>query len=331
MKHLTLLLCLLVSEFSISANPLERMIRLMINAESSLLMCRNHIIYGNLTAASQELLKGYRMLDSLSNDSNIQSYPFYLRRLAEMRREANTLQNQINNGGEIVLENDLSEMQSMAIEEEAEAEIEEENPVYPQMEDLLYQIGSLISDTSKMSERIKLLTEDKKSLTKELANYTNGVFFGLGFGYNYYVNGPYSFYLKPDSSLGRFGKTNGMSFILSGFIAYKISPKHSVIFNVPLGDITNREDYRIGLFNKKIAGGLGYGYNMGNISIVGIVNLSPYESIEYDLVSEEKFEGDRYTMIDIQNYPTSTRYSPSFTFGLSYNFIAPEKFLFNGF
>ena len=50
------------------------------------------------------------------------------------------------------------------------------------------------------------------------------------------------------------------------------------------------------------------------------MNISPYESIEKELLSEEKFDMEKYTKIDPRDYPSTTRYSPSFTIGFSYNF-----------
>ena len=50
------------------------------------------------------------------------------------------------------------------------------------------------------------------------------------------------------------------------------------------------------------------------------MNISPYESIERELLRDEKFDLEKYTKIDPHDYPSTTRYSPSFTVGFSYNF-----------
>ncbi len=123
------------------------------------------------------------------------------------------------------------------------------------------------------------------------------MFFGIGFGFNYFTSSPPKYYVKNDSTIGEYGNENGLSFILSGFMAYKIKEKHSLIFNVPLGDVTNREEFKIGLFNQKMAGGIGYGRNLGNVSLIFIMNISPYESIEKELLLEEKFDMEKYTKI----------------------------------
>lgn len=186
---------------------------------------------------------------------------------------------------------------------------------------LRHKLELLIRDTVLMQVRYSELQHKNIALQKELDRYKNGVFFGLGFGFNYFLNSPPNYYVASDSSLGKYGNESGISFILSGFIAYKIKEKHSLIFNVPLGDLTNRDEFKIGVFNQKMAGGIGYGRNLGDVSIICIVNISPYDQIEYEVLKDEQFEMAKYTPIDPADYPSSTHYSPSFTVGFSYNFI----------
>jgi hypothetical protein len=192
--------------------------------------------------------------------------------------------------------------------------------------DLTRQIELLQRDTLDLRREIIDLTAENVELSAELFRFKNGVFFGIGFGFNYFTTSPPKYYVKSDSTLGVYGNLNGLSFILSGFMAYKIREKHSLIFNVPLGDVTDREEFKIGLFNQKMAGGIGYGRNLGNVSLIFIVNISPYASIEEDLLEGEKFEYEKYTKIIPEDYPSSTRYSPSFTIGFSYNFKANTFF-----
>jgi len=182
------------------------------------------------------------------------------------------------------------------------------------------QIELLQRDTVDLNKEIQSLQTENMELDNELKKYKNGVFFGIGFGFNYFTSSPPKYYVKNDSTIGEYGNENGLSFILSGFMAYKIKEKHSLIFNVPLGDVTNREEFKIGLFNQKMAGGIGYGRNLGNVSLIFIMNISPYESIEKELLLEEKFDMEKYTKINPSDYPSTTRYSPSFTVGFSYNF-----------
>jgi hypothetical protein len=182
------------------------------------------------------------------------------------------------------------------------------------------KIELLERDTLDLNKEIADLRLENKELDGELKQYKNGIFFGIGFGFNYFTSSPPKYYIRNDSSIGEYGNENGLSFILSGFMAYKIKEKHSLIFNVPLGDVTNRDEFKIGLFNQKMAGGIGYGRNLGNVSIIFIMNISPYEYLEKELLMEEKFEMDKYTKIDPRDYPSTTRYSPSFTIGFSYNF-----------
>lgn len=185
---------------------------------------------------------------------------------------------------------------------------------------LQQKIELLQRDTTNLGKEILDLKEENKELKTELTRFKHGVFFGLGFGFNYFVNSPPKYYVTSDSSIGEFGSENGLSFILSGFMAYKVNEKHSLIFNIPLSDVTNREEFKIGLFNQKMAGGLGYGRNLGNVSLIFIMNVSPYNVLEKELLKDEKFEYEKYSLINPSDYPSTTKYSPSFTLGFSYNF-----------
>lgn len=185
---------------------------------------------------------------------------------------------------------------------------------------LQQKIELLQRDTSSLGKEILDLKEENTGLKTELQRFKNGVFFGLGFGFNYFVNSPPKYYVTSDSTIGEYGSESGLSFILSGFMAYKVNEKHSLIFNVPLSDVTNREEYKIGLFNQKMAGGLGYGRNLGNVSLIFIMNVSPYNVLERELLEEEKFQYEKYSLVNPSDYPNTTKYSPSFTLGFSYNF-----------
>ena len=122
-------------------------------------------------------------------------------------------------------------------------------------------------------------------LGNELRQYKNGVFFGIGFGFNYFTSSPPKVLRQKRQHDRGVRKREWLELsFLSGFMAYKIKEKHSLIFNVPLGDVTNREEFKIGLFNQKMAGGIGYGRNLGNVSLIFIMNISPYESIEKELL-----------------------------------------------
>lgn len=183
------------------------------------------------------------------------------------------------------------------------------------------RLEELRLDTQEMMISIRDLRRENAELREELYRFKHGVFFGIGFGFNYFLSSPPNYYLKTDSTIGVYGNESGMSFILSGFMAYKINEKHSLIFNVPLGDITNRDEFKIGLFNQKMAGGIGYGRNLGNVSIIGIINISPYDKIELEVVEDEKFRDGKFSKVDPSDLPSTTYYSPSFTIGFSYNFV----------
>lgn len=183
-------------------------------------------------------------------------------------------------------------------------------------------------DTIRWSERCKKAKENEakwkyqtKAMEKKLKLYEHGTYWGLSLGFNYFLNNPPNYYIKPDSTIGTIGSPKGISFLVSAIVGYKFNEKNSFIFNVPLGDFTRNSQNAIGLFNQKLAGGLGYGYHISGVAVIGIINISPYEKLAPELLDGKKIEGDVYSKIDLKDYPTSTAYSPSFTLGMSYNFV----------
>lgn len=183
-------------------------------------------------------------------------------------------------------------------------------------------------DTIRWSDRCRKAKENEtrsknqtKLLEKRLKSYEHGTYWGLSLGFNYFLNNPPNYYIKPDSTIGTIGTPKGLSFLVSAIVGYKFNERHSFIFNVPLGDFTRNSQNAIGLFNQKLAGGLGYGYHISGVAIIAILNISPYEKLAPELLDGKKIEGDVYSKIDLNNYPTSTAYSPSLTLGMSYNFV----------
>ncbi|MBT8327362.1 MAG: hypothetical protein KJP21_06540 [Bacteroidia bacterium] len=172
---------------------------------------------------------------------------------------------------------------------------------------------------------VRLEELEEKEDSKGLA--FNNMQLGLSFGFNYYTNAPKGYFIQADSSIGIFGESKGYSGMLSALLGYKISKKHSILVNIPLGDLSGNASQAIGVFNKKIAGGLGYGYNIQNLSIIGVINMFPYEELAYDVVSDKKYEGEPYTILDISDLPKQSKVSPSLTVGICYNFLKPKNFL----
>jgi hypothetical protein len=194
------------------------------------------------------------------------------------------------------------------------------------------QVFDLMRDTMLLAEQLRrtqLQTVEmhlkNEELRKRLRKYEQGAFAGLSFGFNFFFNQAPQYYVKQDSTLGVYGNRRGMSFIISGVLGYKINEKHSILFNVPLQDFTADSQNAIGLFNKRMAGGLGYGMNLQQLTFMAIINISPYERLETDLLEGHKFqEQEVMSRLDLSNLPVSQAYSPSFTIGVSYNFL--ERF-----
>lgn len=191
------------------------------------------------------------------------------------------------------------------------------------------QLFDLMRDTMLLNERLRRmeyrnleLITSNQGLKDKLRKYEKGVFGGLSFGFNLFFNQAQQYYVQSDSTLGVYGKSNGVSFIISGVLGYKINERHSIIFNVPLQDFTGDSQTAIGLFNQRMAGGLGYGLNLQQLSFIAILNISPYHKVETDLLAEHKFAEERVMQkLEVENLPSTQAYSPSFTIGVSYNFL----------
>lgn len=191
-------------------------------------------------------------------------------------------------------------------------------------------------DTIRWAERFKMAKENElrykmemKKMQKRIKQYETGTYLGLSLGFNCFINNPPEYYVKPDSSIGILGTPRGISFLISGIVGYKFNDKHSIIFNVPLGDFTKNQENAIGIFNQKLAGGLGYGYHLAAVSIITILNISPYQKIAPEIMAGVKSENETFTSIDSKDFPTTTAYSPSITVGLSYNFYNKTGLLNN--
>lgn len=191
------------------------------------------------------------------------------------------------------------------------------------------QLFELMRDTMLLNERLRRmeyrnmeLMAANQELSHKLRKYEQGVFGGLSFGFNFFFNQARQYYVQSDSTLGVYGKSKGMSFIISGVLGYKINERHSILFNVPLQDFTGDSQTAIGLFNQRMAGGLGYGLNLQQLSFIAILNISPYDKVETELLKEHKFADDAVMQkLALEKLPTTQAYSPSFTIGVSYNFI----------
>ena len=94
--------------------------------------------------------------------------------------------------------------------------------------------------------------------------------------------------------------------------------------NIPLGDFTSDPTQAVGIFNRRIAVGLGYARRISkdtpNLLLSGSFNISPYEQIDFSEIKDRKFNLQEFTRLDPKNFGSSTNYSYSFTFGIVYTF-----------
>jgi hypothetical protein len=180
----------------------------------------------------------------------------------------------------------------------------------------------LQQQVQKLEKRILELETEKQAATTSVFQ---DIQVGLSFGFNYFLNGEQSYYLKQDSTIGAFGNKQGVSGMLSALLGYRILEKHSVFLNVPLGDISPNPNQAIGVFNKKVAGGLGYGFNYKDLSLIAVINIFPYRKPALELLENYKLEGEPLSVVDVQTLPSTMAYSPSITLGVCYNLLGNSK------
>ncbi len=192
-------------------------------------------------------------------------------------------------------------------------------------QDSLFLDASSGSDISNVLAEIEQRLDDLESSTqKNEGAFVNNLQFGLSFGFNYFTNAAPRYYVQGDSTLGTYGKTRGVSGMLSALLGYKVSDKHSILINIPLGDISGNPNQAIGIFNQRVAGGLGYGYNIDKLSIIGVINVYPYEEVALDVVDGKKYEQEPLTLLDTSNLPKQSNVSPSLTVGICYYLFKPR-------
>ena len=194
----------------------------------------------------------------------------------------------------------------------------------------IYGFSQNIEDSSSntLQSEIKILEtriQELESSENKKSNDLSKVVFGLSFGFNAYVNGPRSFYIKDDSTLGSFGESRGLSGMLSALIGYSIKPKHSVYLNVPLNDFGVGNNATLGVFNRKVAGGIGYGYVVGSIAFITVINIYPYEEPALDILKDKKYAQEPLTLARLEDIPTVSRVSPSITIGVCYHLKSTSK------
>lgn len=191
---------------------------------------------------------------------------------------------------------------------------------------------SIVEQTSSTKKQLQFkisyleqrITELEKN-SKESSEFLNDVQVGLSFGFNYFLNGQQNYYIKPDSTIGTFGNSQGVSGMLSALLGYRIVEKYSVFLNVPLGDISPNPNQAIGVFNKKVAGGLGYGYNYKDLSLIVVVNIFPYEKLALEILEGQKLDLEPLSVLETEELPTVMAYSPSITVGVCYNLLGNSK------
>lgn len=197
-------------------------------------------------------------------------------------------------------------------------------------ESLVNENTKLKVDLATTQQLNKEYTDKLQLSTSEINKYKSAVKIGLSIGFNSYWNNQKDYIVQKDSTVKEIGNGNGASGIISGVVSIRLSKpdnpiQHNVVINIPLGDFTNNSDRAIGLFNNRIAVGLGYSVapfeDVPYLSFTGIFNMSPYERLDYETLRSEKVIQPKYTKLKPEDFGATTDISYSFTIGVVYSFI----------
>jgi len=188
-------------------------------------------------------------------------------------------------------------------------------------------ILDLKSELGRNEEKVKNLEAENKRLSDKMNIFSSAVRAGLSIGFNYFWNNQRDFIVGLDSTATELGDGKGMSGIISGVVAVRLTPnnKNHIIINIPLGDFTSSADQAVGLFNNRAAVGLGYAIspfeNTPHLAFTGIFNISPYQKIDPKLIEDFKFNDPYFTKLDPTRYGATSEVSYSITFGIIYSFL----------
>jgi hypothetical protein len=208
--------------------------------------------------------------------------------------------------------------------------IKDKNELQLKVDALIKEKENLLTSNALSQDEAKRLKDKNIELDNKLETYSSSVKLGLSIGFNYYWNNQVDYIVQANSQVKESGSPEGLSGIISGVVTIRLSskdkfPQHNAVINIPLGDFTSSSDRAVGIFNNRIAVGLGYSLtpfkNAPNLSFTGIFNVSPYQKIDYDLIKDINFNLPTFTKLKPDDYGATTAVSGSFTIGVVYSFI----------
>ncbi len=179
---------------------------------------------------------------------------------------------------------------------------------------------------SRYRDSLNYVVGSFESLQEKYNNVFTSVKMGLSIGFNGFFNNQLEYIVGEDGKLKERGNRRGASGLVSAVISIKLDSlaKHSVIINIPLQDFTSLQNQAIGIFNERLAVGLGYGRKISQISpnLLATIsfNISPYQALNYADIKEKEVDLPVYTRINPVDYGSYTAYTYSVTIGIVYNF-----------
>lgn len=197
----------------------------------------------------------------------------------------------------------------------------------PAIVDPFQQIPNKTNPTNASSTGQQFPNSTFAGNVNQLTIFQGSIKPGISIGFNYFWNNQKNYVVGFDSTIHEFGAGKGLSGIVSGVLSIRMTEKnnHHILVNIPLGDFTSDANQAIGLFNKRMAVGLGYSYagfkNTPELSLSAIFNISPYKRIDYNLLSGIKFSEPYLTNLDPQRYGVTSEVSYSISLGIVYSFL----------
>ena len=245
-------------------------------------------------------------------------------KIATLNDENKILKSDTNKEIVIFLENFLAK-KDLSDKKISELEDENENLNSEKIK-LIETKATAKAEIVRLNDSIKVLKKSNLEINEKLNSIYSSVKIGLSIGFNRFVNNELDYIVRADSTVRETGNSSGTSGLISAVIAIRLDKenKHNAIINIPLGDFTSDPTQAVGIFNRRIAVGLGYARRISkdtpNLLLSGSFNISPYEQIDFSEIKDRKFNLQEFTRLDPKNFGSSTNYSYSFTFGIVYTF-----------
>ncbi len=182
---------------------------------------------------------------------------------------------------------------------------------------LVQRIANLEELVYKLNKTLEL-SLGSENVNPQIPGFKPSFELALGAGFHLFNSSPPQYIINSDSQLLVYGGMGGITSMINGVIAYRITPLSGVFMNIPLIELSAKRQNSFGLFSGSFMIGFGYIRHLDAISFYGSVNIQPYQLIIEDYILNNKIEQAPYTPLDISTLPTYTAYSHSLSLGVAF-------------